>query len=99
MGTRAVIFIDGVFFVATHWDGDPRNLGANLLNSDLSPEAVRNVAEHHVIDCEDISVYNDYAEYQYNICIPNVFYRKVSGQWKERKFSRWYRVNKKLKKE
>jgi hypothetical protein len=30
MGTRAIIRIEGKDFVATHWDGNPENLGNEL---------------------------------------------------------------------
>jgi len=56
IGTRAIISIDGKPMLATHWDGYPASLGADLLNCDRSIEAVVEVAKAHTIDSADASL-------------------------------------------
>ena len=53
IGTRAIISIDGKPMLATHWDGYPTSLGADLLRCDKSIEAVIAVAKAHTIDAAD----------------------------------------------
>lgn len=51
MGTRAVIKFEGKPMLATHWDGYPESLGAELVAiKDKTPEKVIKVASLHNID-------------------------------------------------
>ncbi len=51
MGTRAMITRDGEPFVATHWDGYPDILGAEILKADCkTPEEIIEVAKCRDID-------------------------------------------------
>jgi len=56
IGTRAIISIDGKPMLATHWDGYPASLGADLLHCNKSIEAVIEVAKAHTIDSADTSL-------------------------------------------
>ena len=49
MGTRALITINQKPFIATHWDGYPSALGADLLGKTTEVE-IRAIAEKHDID-------------------------------------------------
>ena len=53
IGTRAVISIEGKPMLATHWDGYPTSLGADLLRCDKSIKAVIEVTKAHTIDAAD----------------------------------------------
>ena len=55
MGTRALITKNGKPFIATHWDGYPTGLGADLLNKKTISEIIK-VAKKHQIDFADSSV-------------------------------------------
>lgn len=55
MGTRALITKDGKPFIATHWDGYPSSLGADLLSAKTDEEIIK-VAEGHTIDSADKSI-------------------------------------------
>ena len=51
MGTRAFIKYEGKPVLATHWDGYPSGLGAELVKiKDKTPENIIKVASHHNID-------------------------------------------------
>jgi hypothetical protein len=52
IGTRVIISIDGKPMLATHWDGYPTSLGADLL-CDKSVKAVIEVGKAHTIDAAD----------------------------------------------
>lgn len=58
MGTRAMISIDGKPFIATHWDGYPESLGADLqsLVNPMDKEKLIAVASKHTIDFADSSI-------------------------------------------
>lgn len=49
MGTRALITINEKPFIATHWDGYPSSLGADLIGKITKPEII-GVAKEHSID-------------------------------------------------
>jgi hypothetical protein len=56
MGTRALISINRKPFIATHWDGDPAELGLHLLGVSFNGNFKRNiilVAKEHVMDAVD----------------------------------------------
>ena len=53
IGTRAIISIEGKPILATHWDGYPSSLGADLLHCERSARAVIEVAKAHTIDAAD----------------------------------------------
>jgi hypothetical protein len=40
MGTRAIITIEGKPFIATHWDGNPDNLGRKIFSSSIAPDSL-----------------------------------------------------------
>ncbi len=112
--------------LATHWDGYPASLGADLLHCDKSIEAVVDVAKAHTIDSADASLldtlnrerveqlaekhqltvqeikagkrrgnvisaddheihdlrlYADLAEYQYDLCDKEVYFRPLDAWW------------------
>ena len=50
IGTRALIFIGGKPYLATHWDGYPSCLGLRLLESDKTIPAIVDVAKAHTVD-------------------------------------------------
>lgn len=52
MGTRSIITVKGKPFIATHWDGYPMGMGANLLKAKTIAQVVK-VADHHSIDFAD----------------------------------------------
>jgi hypothetical protein len=56
IGTRAIVSIEGKPMLATHWDGYPSSLGADLLHCDRSAKAVIEVAKAHTIDAADLSL-------------------------------------------
>ena len=56
IGTRAIISIEGKPILATHWDGYPSSLGADLLHCDRTARAVIEVANAHTIDSADSSI-------------------------------------------
>jgi hypothetical protein len=56
IGTRAIVSIDGKPMLATHWDGNPASLGADLLHCDKSVKAVIEVAKGHTIDAADAQI-------------------------------------------
>ena len=59
MGTRALISINEKPYIATHWDGDPESLGADLLtvcitdNKNFKRDIIK-VANYHTIDAADL---------------------------------------------
>ena len=59
IGTRALISINGKPMLATHWDGYPSSLGADLLHCNKTIMAVIKVAERHTIDAVHRSVHED----------------------------------------
>jgi len=112
--------------LATHWDGYPSSLGADLLHCDRSARAVIEVAKAHTIDSADsslldtlngerirqlaekhqltvqeikagkrrgnvisaddyeiadISIYRDWAEYQYDIRGKEIHFRRLRECW------------------
>jgi hypothetical protein len=114
--------------LATHWDGYPSSLGADLLHCDNSLSTVIQVAKDHTIDAVDSSlldtlngerikqladkhqltvqeikagkrrgnvisaddheiadlrIYGDLAEYHYDICGKEVYFRPLNGWWPE----------------
>jgi hypothetical protein len=126
IGTRAIISIEGKPMLATHWDGYPSSLGADLLHCERSARAVIDVAKAHTIDAADpriletlnrervsdlaekhrlsvdeikagvrrgnvicaddyeignISLYGDWAEYQYDIRGEEVYFRPLADCW------------------
>lgn len=57
MGTRAMILFEGKPLVATHWDGYPESLGADLVKAKVkSPSQILRVAKKHNIDFASSSV-------------------------------------------
>jgi len=50
MGTRALISKEGEPWIATHWDGYPSGLGADLLEAGATDKAIIAVAMKHTID-------------------------------------------------
>lgn len=50
MGTRALISKESKPFIATHWDGYPSSLGADLLKAGTKDEDIMAVANTHTID-------------------------------------------------
>lgn len=56
MGTRALISKNGKPFIATHWDGYPSSLGADLLEAGTSDDAILKVAARHSINAAATSV-------------------------------------------
>ena len=56
IGTRALIWISGKAFLATHWDGYPSCLGLELLNCDKTVPAIVEVAKQHTIDAAHDSI-------------------------------------------
>jgi hypothetical protein len=126
IGTRAIISIEGKSMLATHWDGYPSSLGADLLHCERSARAVIEVAKAHTIDAADprilvalngervnalaekhrltvdeikagarrgnvicaddyeignISLYGDWAEYQYDLRGKEIHFRRLRGWW------------------
>ena len=112
--------------LATHWDGYPSSLGADLLHCKRSARAVIEVAKAHTIDAADpgifetlnrervsdlaekhrltvdeikagarrgnvicaddyeignISLYGDWAEYQYDLRGKDIHFRPLTGWW------------------
>ena len=112
--------------LATHWDGYPSSLGADLLHCERSARAVIEVANAHTIDAADskvletlnrervselaekhrltvdeikagarrgnvicaddyeignISLYGDWAEYQYDLRGKEIHFRPLTGWW------------------
>ena len=56
VGTRAVISIKAKLLAATHWDGYPSSLGADLMSLKPSDKAeILDVADKHTIDFADLS--------------------------------------------
>ena len=55
MGTRALITINEKPFIATHWDGYPSSLGADLLGKTTKAE-IETAAKEHAIDFASGSV-------------------------------------------
>lgn len=54
MGTRAMILFEGKPVAATHWDGYPESLGADLVKAKpKSPSDILKVAKGHTIDAAD----------------------------------------------
>jgi hypothetical protein len=56
MGTRALISIDGKPMIATHWDGNPENLGVQLSVVKPTIENIIEVAKKHTIDSANRSI-------------------------------------------
>lgn len=96
MGTRAIITKNGKPFIATHWDGYPDVLGADLLGKTKDEDIVR-VAMKRDIDfadskllkklnqpnVDDIKYYGDFAEWQYDLKNGRWFVRPLSGKYPE----------------
>lgn len=66
MGTRAMITINEKPFIATHWDGCPSSLGADLLLTKTEAEIIA-VANDHTIDaaCAKVCKTENKKRFQY----------------------------------
>jgi hypothetical protein len=91
MGTRAVIRMNGKFMYATHWDGYPDSLGKDLLKGLGAGLTIQQIADSHSIDftVKDEGLYDDYAEYEYNIKGNQIHYRELEGSYKSTKRGKW----------
>ena len=85
MGTRAIIRVSGKPKFATHWDGSPEELGANLIAGLSMGKNLHEIAAMHTIDKTDPNSnnYTDYAEYDYDIRKGKVYYKPITYRWND----------------